>query len=272
MLGSSLVLLIALYGLGWSAELETAAGAFLAFTCGLFIWGWHTMSYFMGVITGPRRPRCQPGCRGWSHFFHAVRSGLYHDLAIIITVILMVAMTWGKPNLFGLWTFLVLWTMHVSAKLNVFLGIRNLNKEFIPEHMDYLKAFFRRRSMNLLFPISVTAATIVTWLLIQQATVPGQSAHTVSGLTMLATLMALAVLEHWFMMLPIPAEELWRWSLRNRASSDGAVAASENHLACDREKGADTPEYGYRSGEVDRDPHRRDSETSPRSRQVKATG
>jgi hypothetical protein len=26
--------------------------------------------------------------------------------------------------------------------------------------------------------------------------------------------MALAVIEHWFMILPIPAEALWRWSLK----------------------------------------------------------
>jgi hypothetical protein len=29
--------------------------------------------------------------------------------------------------------------------------------------------------------------------------------------------MALAVLEHWFMVLPLPFEALWRWGLRSRA-------------------------------------------------------
>jgi len=28
---------------------------------------------------------------------------------------------------------------------------------------------------------------------------------------LLGTLMALAVLEHWFMVLPLPSETLWRW-------------------------------------------------------------
>ena len=37
---------------------------------------------------------------------------------------------------------------------------------------------------------------------------------------MLATLTALATLEHWFLMLPLPSAELWRWSLPTRASEE----------------------------------------------------
>jgi len=213
MLGGSLLLAGALYGLWASASSDTVVGAYVAFTCGLVIWGWHTMSYYMGVITGPRRERCAPGCRGWRHFIHAVETSIYHELAIVATAGLMAWLTWKQPNQFGLWTFLVLWGMHVSAKLNVFLGVRNLNEEFIPKHLKYLTGFFRQRPMNLLFPFSVTLATIVTTWMIQTAIEPGGTIFTTAGFTLLATLMALAVIEHWFMILPIPAEALWRWSL-----------------------------------------------------------
>ena len=40
----------------------------------------------------------------------------------------MVALTWGGANQVGTWTFLVLWVMRLSAKLNVFLGVPNLTE------------------------------------------------------------------------------------------------------------------------------------------------
>lgn len=230
MLGGSVVLVGALYGLWASAGSETVGAAFLAFTCGLVVWGWHTMSYYMGVITGPRRERCPPGCSGGERFRLAIAASLYHELAIIATAGLLLWMTWGRPNLFGLWTFLLLWAMHVSAKLNVFLGVRNLNTEFIPERLNYLTSFFREKPMNLLFPFSVTAGTLGTLLLVQQATLAGGDAFATAGYVLLATLMALAVIEHWFMILPIPAETLWRWSLKP-ATGDRRTDADDSHSA-----------------------------------------
>ncbi len=38
--------------------------------------------------------------------------------------------------------------------------------------------------------------------------------------------MALATLEHWFMMLPLPSAVLWRWSLPGRGL-DGARGAPD---------------------------------------------
>jgi len=213
MLAGSLVLAGAIYGVWASAGTTTVAGAFVAFSCGLVIWGWHTMSYYMGVITGPRSDARSTVTRGWRHFAEAVKTSIYHELAIMATVGLMAALTWGQPNQYAVWTVVLLWSMHISAKLNVFLGVRNLNKEFIPPHMAYLTKYFRRRSMNLLFPLSVTIATIITVLLAQSAMAAQASAFAAAGHTLLATLMALAVIEHWFMIVPIRADALWRWSL-----------------------------------------------------------
>jgi hypothetical protein len=41
----------------------------------------------------------------------------------------------------------------------------------------------------------------------------------VAGFTILGTLMALAVLEHWFLVLPVPVAALWRWGFRSRDTS-----------------------------------------------------
>ena len=65
------------------------------------------------------------------------RTSLYHELAIIGSAIAIVALTWHQPNQIGMWTFMVLWWMHQSAKLNVFFGVRNLNEEFLPEHLTF---------------------------------------------------------------------------------------------------------------------------------------
>lgn len=244
MLGASILLVGALYGIWYSASMQSPAGAYLAFSCGVLIWGWHTMSYYMGVVTGPRRSPCPVDCRGWRHFLHAVQTSIYHELAIVATVALLAALTWREPNRFGLWTFLVLWSMHVSAKLNVFLGVRNLNKEFIPDRLQYLTRFFRRRSMNLLFPFSVTIGTLVAVRFAGLAAAPGATGFDAVGYTLLATLMALAVIEHWFMILPIPAEALWRWSL------DPAPVARPG------ETGTDNPTTGAGNVERAAEPHR----------------
>ena len=222
MLAGCFVLTGALYGLWASAGSDTVGAAFVAFSCGLVIWGWHTMSYYMGVITGPRRSPCPPDCRGLQRFQYALATSLYHEFAIIATVVLMVWLTWGQANLLGLWTFVLLWGMHVSAKLNVFLGVRNLNVEFIPQRLNYLSTYFRKKPMNLLFPFSVTAGTIITLLLAQQALLAEPGTAAAVAFTLLASLMALAVIEHWFMILPIQADALWRWSLKAPAGQDEA--------------------------------------------------
>lgn len=214
MLAGTFVMAMALDALGWSAWRTDPASHYCAFTCGVLVWGWLEMSFYLGYVTGPRQVRCAHGCAGWSHFGHAIMVSLYHELAIFALAALVVALTWGAPNQVGLWTFVVLWWMHQSARVNVFLGVRNIDEEFLPAHLDHLRSFFRRRPMNPLFPVSVAVSTgVLAWLVDQAATLPHDASV---GFAFLATLMALAILEHWFLMLPLPSARLWRWSLRSR--------------------------------------------------------
>ncbi|MFO1035489.1 MAG: putative photosynthetic complex assembly protein PuhE [Geminicoccaceae bacterium] len=216
MLGATIVFVLSLYGLAATAEDNTVRGAYLAFTFGLLAWGWHEISYFMGYVTGPRSVPCPEGCSGWKHFVHAIETGLWHELAIVASALVVVSFTWSGGNEIGLWTFMVLWWMRMSAKLNVFFGVRNLNEQFLPDHLHYLKSFLKKKPMNLFFPVSVTVSTIVNVALVEAALAPDATAHEVAGYTFLATLMALAVLEHWFLVLPLPAEKLWNWSMTSR--------------------------------------------------------
>jgi hypothetical protein len=45
------------------------------------------------------------------------------------------------------------------------------------------------------------------------------------GFGLLATLVALGLLEHVFMVLPMPADALWRWGLASRAKPAAVRAA-----------------------------------------------
>jgi putative photosynthetic complex assembly protein 2 len=214
MLGGTAVLVMALARLAASSHVATPAGAYAAFTYAVLIWGWQEMSFFMGVITGPRRHGCPRGCGGWRHFLHGIEACLYHELAIIATAVVVVWLTRGAPNQVGTWTFMLLWGMRQSAKLNFFLGVRNLSEEFLPAHLSFLKSFLRRRPMNALMPFSIAGGTGLTFWLVQRAMAPGITAFHATGLTFLITMLALAVIEHWFLVLPLPFARIWHWALR----------------------------------------------------------
>ncbi|MEQ9608092.1 MAG: putative photosynthetic complex assembly protein PuhE [Kiloniellaceae bacterium] len=219
MLGATLLFAGSLYGLAATSADDSVAGAYWAFTFGLTAWGWQEISFYMGYVTGPRKEVCPEGCRGWRHFLHPIQTSLWHELAIIASAAAVIAVTWNGANQVGTWTFMILWWMHQSAKLNVFLGVRNLNEEFLPEHLAFLKGFLTKRSMNLLFPVSITVSTVALTWLVQLAIAPGASAFEVAGFTFLATMMGLAVLEHWFLVVPLPSAVLWHWGLASRCKS-----------------------------------------------------
>ena len=191
---STLLALGAFVGLAHTAPQTTPAGAFCAFTSALLVWGWHELSFLTGWVTGPRQQAADPGVRGWPRFVQAVAAILWHELAILASGALILAITWQSANQVGLATFAVLWVMRISAKLNVFLGVRNLSIEFLPPHLAYLASFFRKRAMNLLFPISVTASSIVfAWLVNEALAAPAGSAKA-TGHLLVATLLGLAIL------------------------------------------------------------------------------
>ena len=200
----------------WQTRVDTStSGAYIAFASALLVWGWHEMSFLTGLVTGPRTTECPRHARGRAGLWPAVETLLYHEAAILVTGLVLYLVLAGSPNEVGLWTFAILWVMRISAKLNVYLGVPNLTEEFLPAHLTYLKTYFCRRPMNLLFPVSVTLSTIATWLLIAAAA-DGATDFEKTGFTFLATLMALALIEHWFLVVPLPSAALWSWGLWSR--------------------------------------------------------
>ena len=205
---ATLLVALALWGLAATADDVNAGAAYGAFSYGLIAWGWVVVAFYTGYITGPLKQPCPPELRGLTRFVEAARTGLYHELAALSGAVVLLAMTHGRANQFGIWTYLALWWMHQSAKLNVFFGVPNLGEEMLPEHLRYLASYMTRRPMNMFFPISVTVSTVATVLLVERAAA-ATTQYEIIGSTMLATLMALAVAEHWFLVAPMNANALW---------------------------------------------------------------
>ncbi len=235
MLGATAIFGVSLWFAAESARETTAGAAYAAFACGLVAWGWQLLGFYTGFVTGPNRFACSPECRGSARFVQAANASLYHELAAVLGALVLLALTYGQPNRLALWTYLVLWAMHQSAKLNVFFGVPNWGEEMLPDHLAYLTSFMRRRPMNLFFPFSVTIATVATVVLFERALSPESTAFQAVGAMLLATLMALAVLEHWFLVAPINGNALWR-AFRRRPRANGFEAAQrvEFELAANR--------------------------------------
>jgi putative photosynthetic complex assembly protein 2 len=214
LVGMSLLALGGLYGLYWSSRFPSKFAAYQAFTYGLVVWAWHELTFLLGIITGPRKEPCPPDARGWPRFFYATAAIIHHEVALALTLLAVVALTWGAPNQVGTWTFLVLWVMRLSAKFNVFLGVRNLATDFIPEHLRYLLSYFRKARLNPLMPVSLVVASLVVVHLISQARSADATVFVLVGRTLVATILGMAVVEHLFLTLPVPDALLWRWAMR----------------------------------------------------------
>jgi putative photosynthetic complex assembly protein 2 len=238
MTGTTAVCLLAMWGLSASSAGTSVADAYCAFTCAILIWGWQEMAFLLGYVTGPRKQACPAGAAGWARARHAFRAVSHHELALVVLALAVLAITWDAPNRTGLWTYLVLWTMRQSAKLNVFLGVRNLNAEFLPEHLKYLQTYFLRKPMNALWPISVGVSTLVAVPIWQAALAPGASAFEAASLSLVAWLLSLAILEHWLLVLPLPAEVLWKWGMRSRQTAAAVGADPALASAIPRPPGA----------------------------------
>ena len=200
------------YGIWITADLETSASSYHAFFAALALWAWIELAFLTGTITGPNVHECRAGIPEWERFIRAWGTIAYHEMLLAGTLIGLWLFTQDAVNTFGFWTFAVLFFARVSAKLNLFLGVPKINTEFLPKSLAHLPSHFRHAKMNRLFPISVSALTfaVACWLeRIYSATSPGDTI----GFSLLAAMTALALLEHWFMVLPLPDEKLWRWML-----------------------------------------------------------
>ncbi len=213
LIAATAVALASLYGLWISRGDATPAGALCAFSCAVGVWAWHEVSFLMGLITGPRTSRCPPEAKGWRRFVLASATLIYHEAALFLTALALMVLVWGSPNEVGGWTFAILLACRLSAKLNIFLGVPNFTEEFFPDHLRYLTSYLRKSPTNALFPVSISAGAALAGTQAWSALEPSASLFAIAGAALLFSLTALALLEHAFMVLPLPDAALWRWAV-----------------------------------------------------------
>ncbi len=209
-----------LYCLTHINQSSSTVAAYAGFFCAILIWAWVEVSFLTGVITGPTKAPLAKGSSKATRLRGAVGAVLYHEIAIATAGLLVFALSSNAPNQVAWWTFLVLWIMRTSAKLNLFLGVRNLGLEYLPKNLTYLGSFFRQRRMNWLFPFSVIGSGIATALMITHAFKADTTSVAATGILLTASLLMLAMLEHWFMVIPVKSTALWRWATRNSTGKD----------------------------------------------------
>ncbi|MCF6446005.1 putative photosynthetic complex assembly protein PuhE [Nereida sp. MMG025] len=191
----------------------SVAGPYIGFLSALAIWGWIELAFLTGTITGPNTHVLpEKGVAEWERFIRAWGTVAYHEMLLTAVLFILIFTAQGAENQFGLWSYIVLYFARISAKLNLFLGVPKINTEFLPNPLAHLPSHFRHARLNWLFPFSVTALTfaVACWLeRLYAVSTPSQTA----GFALLTAITALALLEHWLMVLPLPDEKLWRWML-----------------------------------------------------------
>lgn len=213
---------------GQSLFVVDAGGVYAAFLSALLIWGWIELAFLTGVITGPAPLDCPPGVSGYERLSRAWGTVAYHEVLLTAALGLMIFAAWNAPNMFGVWTFAVLYFARISAKLNLFLGVPKINIEFLPAPLSHLPSHFRHATINALFPVSVTALTfaVACWL---ERIYSADTTAAVAGFALLAAMTALALLEHWLMVLRLPDEKLWRWMIPAPKTHDKTLLREDSH-------------------------------------------
>ncbi|MFN4136087.1 MAG: putative photosynthetic complex assembly protein PuhE [Novosphingobium sp.] len=204
---------------GWSMHQPTLTGVYASFAGAILIWSWHEISFLTGAVTGPRREACPPDAHGLERFVHAVSAVAWHELALALSALGLISLSWDAPNQIGAMTFTLLLAMRLSTKLVIFFGVPNLSTEIFPPHMAYLKTYFgpRRMGAELVLAIAATCALAI-WLGLTALDAPDGSASA-AGASLLFALAALGALEHLFLALPIRDGALWGWALPSRRAT-----------------------------------------------------
>ena len=205
-------LLLGAFGFWMTLEGSSPAQIYLGFLSALAIWGWIELAFLTGVIAGPNRNDAPKEIPEWERFIRAWGTIAYHEMLLLAALLTVLYFGWGAEDTIGLWTFVILYFARISAKLNLFFGVPRINIEFLPKPLGHLPSHFKIAQLNWVFPISITALSFATACWLERLYATGDLTAQI-GFSLLASLSALALLEHWLMVLPLPDAKLWRWML-----------------------------------------------------------
>ncbi len=195
--------------------------SYVGFVSAIVLWGCIELSYYTGLVSGVHQRTCPDGIDTIKRFKLALGASIWHEVSVLFAGGVVLTLLLGSDNPAGLYSFLVLWLMRWSSKLNLFFGVPNFNTDWFPQRLAYAHSYIRRAPVTLFFPVSVSIAGLIAMQLITSslAKPPAEALATLLP----AVLLLLAILEHVFMALPIADSELWnRIFARDDIDPDGA--------------------------------------------------
>lgn len=193
----------------WSVSVPAI---YAAFTGALLVWAWHEIGFLTGAAAGPRREAADPGVRGIERFTQASATVIHHEIALALTALMLISLSWDAPNQIGATVFVLMFGLRLSSKINLFVGVPNTSTEMLPVHLGYLKSYFGRNRMTLLLVASIAAILgVAGWFANLAIAAPAGSAEMV-GASLLTALCLLGALEHIFLALPFRDGMLWGWA------------------------------------------------------------
>lgn len=209
---SSFLLVLGIAGFVDTLHRDGVAPVYAGFISALMIWGWIELSFLCGVITGPVTVPCPKDIPRWERFLRAWGVIAYHEMLLFCTAASLCLSARGAVNHHAADIFGLLFVARVSAKLNLFFGVPRINTEFLPNALGHVPSHFRIARMNALFPFSIAGLGWITWWGGSHLSVAATPAD-ITGYALFTALAALALLEHLFMVIPLPDAKLWRWML-----------------------------------------------------------
>ena len=201
---------------GTGGTLASVAG----FTAGIVLWAAIELSHLLGLVTGTHDAPCPKGATAGERFRLALGTSLWHELSVLGIGVLLIALLSQEPNPTGLYTYLVLWLMRWSSKLNLFFGVPNFSTEWFPERLAHVASYIRHSRVSAFYPISITLA-IVAFIALARLALSAPATHALVH-ALPAALLLLAIAEHVFMAVPIADTRLWNrvFSVREPAARD----------------------------------------------------
>jgi putative photosynthetic complex assembly protein 2 len=145
-----------------NANDESAAGARRSFLGGAMLWGWVSVTFYGGYLTGFHPVDLTASAPSWASVLPAIQATLLSDATALLLMGAGVLLLWGDANKTGLWGLFIFWAVQQVAKLNVFLGVENPAGNFLPPHLAYLSQFFGPLENSWFLRVSVVALTVVT--------------------------------------------------------------------------------------------------------------
>ena len=206
------VLAIGVIAVAASLERQTIAAVYLGFLGALAIWGWIELTFMAGIVVGPVRTDCPPRLTTTQRFFRAFGTVSHHEVLLTFGLICLVLYSADAPNRMAMATYLILYLARIFAKLNLFYGVPRINMEFMPDRLKHLKSYFRQGPVKPVFAVAITTLTALV-VVCAERLLTASTPVTTAGFALLTALSALALLEHWLMVVPLPDAKLWRWML-----------------------------------------------------------